>query len=121
MNIGDILIQTYHYSGITNTFYMVVDKTPKSVRLSKLNGKVVTDDGYGYNGTGTEIPEIPENKEEYATQMNKLCKGKKIPIGYDDFYITARIGTDYDGKECAKHKRDTFRLWNGKPVRFMCD
>ena len=120
MNIGDILINTYYYGGISNTFYMVVDKTPKSVRLSRLNGKVVTDDGYGYNGTGTEIPEIPKNKEEYAINLVKKFKELKINK-YDDFYITARIGTDYDGKECAKHKRDTYRLWNGKPVRFMCD
>ena len=51
--------------------------------------------------------------------LKELDKTKFIPVKFIDG--TEAIGTDYDGKECAKHKSNTYRLWNGKPVSFMCD
>lgn len=98
MKVNDILINSYYYAGISNRFWLVINvsKTGKSARIKEYHGKVVEHDGYGYNGTGTETIDM------------------ESPTGN---YCDIRINDEGVGR----HKGESYRKWDGKPVRFMCD
>ena len=92
--VGDILDGSFHYTAKIPYFYKVVRRTPAMVFAVRLGKRVVSDDGYGQNGS------VMPNPTEVG---EKIYKGRITKNGY------LRL----DDCLCS--------LWDGKPVDFWSD
>lgn len=95
--VNDILVSKFGYNCTLVTFYKVLRKTKsgKTVTLTRLNNKVVDDDGYGQAGFV-----IPGDK-------------------YKEILPPKRITITNDGEGCVKIDNYEFAYkWDNEPVYF---
>lgn len=93
--VGDIIDGSFVYTSKQAHFYLVVRRTAKMIEMAPLEKKVVSDDGYGQNGTCVPT----ENKSSERLIKARINKGGYLKID----------------------KWTTGKLWNGKPVDFYTD
>ncbi len=93
--VGDILDASFQYTAKIPYFYKIVRRTAAMIECVKLGQKVVSDDGYGQNGTCVPV-------EDNVLENGKKYKGR-----------ISRGRVKLDG--CLA------KLWNGEPVDFYTD
>lgn len=94
-HIGDIVVQVFSYNARYVRFYKILDINGKTITVRELIQKIVSDDGYGQNGTC-----IPTDKFEPNSKEMKCRVGSRHGL---------RINNGYTYK------------WDGKPEMFYTD
>lgn len=101
IKVGDILYASYSWSSRHNYYLLVTRRTAKTIDMVRLEREIVTDDGYGQNGT--DRPHLlPNGAPVISTLHNQTYKGKRIKVAADgtesvkvDDYISS--ATKWDG------------------------
>ena len=94
--VGDIIEASFQYSARIVYFYEITRTTPSTIFCKRLKQKVVSDDGYGQNGTCVPIENEYDGEKIYSGRINKKSKYVRI-------------------NDCLA------KLWNGEPVDFYTD
>ena len=92
MKTGDILVSTFGYEARIATFWKVVGKTAKSVKIARMLDGVATGDWS--DGTSSANPN---------SRLGKT--------------VTKRVMSSYDGSDCVKTEYGYAYAWDGKPVK----
>ena len=96
VQVGDILVCSWGYSMNLVDYYRVTERKVKSIRLEKLQTKILT--GSGYQGTCIPSDEVaPERQQEYV--KNKLF----------------RIGVKWSNDVVCRINDHSVYFWDGKP------
>ena len=96
VEVGDILECNWGYSMSLVDYYKVIERKKASIKLAKLETKIVSGDG----GRGTCIPTDKTKPDQYVD-------GKLFRIGYK-----------YDNKVVCSVNGHSCYYWDGKPGSF---
>ena len=94
-HIGDIAVQVFSYNARYVHFYKILDIKGKTITVRELEKEIVSDDGYGQNGTCIPTDKFSERSKEIKCRVGSR-HGLRIEGGY------------------------TYK-WNGKPEQFYSD
>ena len=103
VEVGDILVCVWGYSMRLVDYYRVISKTKSSIKLEKLEGRRITDDGW----TGTEVPTDKVEKDDRVDgkSFRIIPPEKQYMFDVDDWNV-CKINGNY------------VEFWDGKPRHF---
>lgn len=100
---GDVLAATYSYSSQHNYYLLVTKRTAKTVTMVRLDREIVTDDGYGQNGT--DKPKFDEEGRPVLSRFgHEEYKNKRVKFSEALNQECVKVGefigvaTKWDGK-----------------------